>query len=138
METFNYVCDAGQPNNNMGGWYGKAYASYKCVETGELTKIDDLGTISNNRAELKALIHILWSLAKRHGDGTKDISLIIQCDSKCAIAATKRKSPPKLKDKTLVEAVSKERRIYQELAARFGKIEYRWVPRENIVKVLGH
>lgn len=130
--TFNYVCDAGQPNNNVGGWYDKAYCSYVCLETGEATKIDNLGEIGINHAETRAIIHILWSLKKRYSVNTSCITVNIKSDSRTAISTfTKKKANKKAK-------LLKEREVFLKLASSFASVNFIWVPRTEIVKVLGH
>jgi probable phosphoglycerate mutase len=92
-----------------------------------------LGT--NNQAEYRVVIAALEDLLgriQREGKEPSRYSVLVKTDSRLVVGQVSqgwRVKEPSLRP--LVQRV-------QELAARFAEVEFEWVPREEIVVVLGH
>jgi hypothetical protein len=112
-----------------------------------MTRVEDLGQISINRAEFHAYTHILWSLTKKL-EKTDDMIVNIYTDSECGVSWSRKLkekeskgAAKRQKNKALMEnwlLASQDRRVYRQLVEKFAAVSINWISRDKIVPVLGH
>jgi|GEM_PF-5072345 len=165
QRVFNYLAASGQPNNNIGGWYGMAYGSHKDIDTGIITRVEELGRISSNRAELKIITHVLYTICKKYEivsndtvhittdnstvfrwirDISRDISREIE-DERCIpnnIQIKKIMHQEKLRKVRIERAKNRiekieEKTVFKMFARKFKSITVTAVGRRRIVAELG-
>ena len=128
------VCDGGSRGN---GSANEAYGSYH-LATGddrEQTVRLDLGTATNNEAEYQALMSALKDLSGRIQRAAKSpsaYSLLIHTDSQLVVGQLKQGWKVKAANlRSLVDEAA-------GLLKLFGRCDLVKVPRDEIVRVLGH
>jgi len=93
------------------------------------------GLATNNQAEYRTIIAALEDILgriKRAGKDPARFSVRIQTDSRLVIGQVA--GGWKVKEPTLLPLVEQVRALVKQ----FAGVEFEWVPREEIVRVLGH
>lgn len=130
---YNVVCDGGCRGNP-----GQMYGSYQIATKNGRSRIErlaDLGHGTNNEAEYLTLLEAVRDILRRCQMArvpTKDFTLAIRCDSRLAVNQING-----------VWGINAEHlmpifdQIHEELA-HFQSWTLKWVPRAEVVAVLGH
>ncbi|MGD2206978.1 MAG: reverse transcriptase-like protein [Anaerolineae bacterium] len=136
MFEYDYLiqADGGSRGN---GAQNDAYGSYRLATRDDRETIQrlDLGTGTNNEAEYRTLIAALKDLAsriERTGNAPSDYSVLAHTDSQLMVGQLARGW--KVKAANLRPLVDEATKLMQG----FGRCDLVKVPREEIVRVLGH
>jgi len=130
-------CDGGCANN--GSQQARGYASYllaTCTGQRQTVRLDDLpGVTTNNQAEYVAFISALVDLRgriERAGKHPRDYSVVLHTDSQLLVGQlTQGWKVNAANLRSLVDNAA-------VLVQTFGRCDLVKVPRDEIVRVLGH
>lgn len=117
---------------------GNGYGSYLLVSpTGrevheELDYADQYPMMTNNQAEYRTLIQALRHLRELLADRATTVNVRVEGDSQLVL--NQLSGQWKIKNQGLRELHAEASTILPD----FGRVEFRWHPRERSVRILGH